>query len=131
MLLELEGGNKIENPTIEDVYKELELLGKKGKTYLYLNADNGSYIQIGGKAKACVVEVRVVNSPSEFKHWSASRVDKDSEVIEVVTIGGAKVKVKEKQILDVEMAKVLFKSFYDGEFLSKEVNWVDITSMFI
>ncbi len=130
MVLEVEAGYKLENPTIEELYKELDSLGKKGKTYMYLNADCGSYIQIGGKVKSCVVEVREVISADEFKHWGAKKIDDENETIKQINIGGAKVSVKEKQVLDIDMAKVLFKSFLEEQFLSNSVNWVDITAMF-
>jgi len=113
------------------IEKKIDSMTVKNRSYLYMADMNENYIQIGGYADRFVVEIRLYEANGKFTHYKANISSDDTSDDEIVIIGGQNIKVRPSQILTGEISVELFKSFFDGEKLSKIVCWKDITDMFI
>lgn len=131
MLLEVEGGYKIENPTKGQVFNELSSLDGVDKTFIVLENNLGCYIQVGGGSDEFTVEVRIYSSANEYKHWKAERSNIETTKMRSINIAGSQVNVKQSQVLNENTVQKLMESFIDGELLCACVKWSDITSMFL
>lgn len=131
MLLKIEGGHKIENPTKEQVFNELSSLDGVDKTFMVLENNLGCYIQVGGGSDEFTVEVRIYSSVDEYKHWKAEISDIETTKMRSIYIAGTQVNVKQNQVLNGNTVQKLIESFINGELLCACVKWSDMTSMFI
>lgn len=131
MIFENEIGQKIINPTKEQLEDMLDQLDGVGNSYAYLEAENGDYIQVGGGPIEFTVEIRENFNNGKFKQWKAQLRDSDEEGIRFVIIAGSEVKVRSNQILDIKTVKELFGLYLEGNQLPEIINWSDITDMFL
>ena len=130
MILELENGNKINNPTEAEILEAVELLDGVDNSYLSLEDENGNYIQVGGGKINFKVEVREIFNLNEFCHWEAEDKEVESNNLCTVFISGRTVAIREKNIIGRDLIISLLKDFLLGIKLSSRVNWKDITDMF-
>ncbi|NLW47998.1 MAG: hypothetical protein GXY86_11775 [Firmicutes bacterium] len=131
MIFENEIGQKIVNPTKEQLEDMLDQIDGVGNSYAYLEAENEDYIQVGGGPIEFTVEIRENFNNGKFKQWKAQLRDSEDEGIRFVIIAGSEVKVRSNQILDIKIVKELFGLYLEGNQLPEIINWSDITDMFL
>jgi predicted component of type VI protein secretion system len=131
MIFENEIGQKIINPTKEQLEDMLDQLEGVSNSYAYLEAENDDYIQVGGGPIEFTVEIRENFNNGEFKQWKAQLRDSDDEGTRFVIIAGSEVKVCSNQILNIKTVKELFGLYLEGNRLPEIINWSDITDMFL
>ncbi len=131
MILKTESGYKTINPTKQQILDEISVLDGVDNSFIILENDTESYIQVGGGPEEFTVEVRVYINSNDFTHWKAEYQQSDGIVLRTLSISGASVKIPASQILNIETVQRLFMEFADGVLLSTKVTWVNITSMFI
>jgi hypothetical protein len=131
MIFELENGNRLENIKKDDLDKYLRKINGSSNSYAVLEAEDGSYIQVGGGPVEFTVEVRHISSDDEFFHWKARKKHSQSEAIKKIIISGSLVDVQSNQIIDLETVISLFNEFYDSKYLSSIVAWDNITNEFL
>lgn len=126
-----ENGQKIINPTKNQVFAELSKLDGVVNSYMSLEDDRSSYIQVGGGPIEFTVEVRKMTSGEEFTHWKAEVLNMKNNGDSSIIISGSVVQVKLNQILNKNIVMLLFEAFMDGNLLPNMVGWHDMTEMFL
>ena len=131
MVLETENGYKLLNPTKQEIAKEICALDGVDNSFLVLENDTESYMQVGGGPDEFTGEVRVYSNDGKFTHWKAECREFRSIDMRIILISGSPVKVQTTQILNIQTVQKLFEAFVNGDLLAKIVKWEDITSMFV
>ena len=130
MLVSGEWFKEINIDNFEIIETMIRPITVKNRSYIGISDTNGDYIQIGGYADRVNAEVRIYEAAEKFKHYKADTSSNETPGFEIISIGGASVKVSPTQVLTLETAINLVKSFYKGNKLSETVYWNDMTEMF-
>lgn len=71
MILYGENFKKIISKPVKEIKKGLQSMKDRGNSFVILEDYNGDYVQAGGNGIKFIVEVRVYNEQSEFRHYRA------------------------------------------------------------
>ena len=88
MIIELENGQKLINPTKPQVFAEILKLDGVSNSYMSLKDDSESYIQVGGGPVESTAEVRQMTSEGKFTHWKAELLNSKNNGDRSIIISG-------------------------------------------
>jgi hypothetical protein len=129
MLLEVEKKSPVQVSIFSEVEKTLRKLRSYGpQSYASLTRQDGPYLQVAGGGVTCVLEMR---DPQASKHWRAhlgqAKVPFEGE--QTLMFGGGNLTIWPDEVLFIDDVVAVFRAFFDGEALPKEIKWRDISQV--
>ena len=113
------------NPTWEDVESALRSIHPKENSYFILTNKKGNYVQTAGARLRLIIEHRQ-KSMLGFKHVVFGQSPVDEERISINYSGGA-IALNKNEILSLDDALIIFKTFYDSDKFPESYLTRDVT----
>ena len=130
MLLEIENQKPTHVKDFGKIEKALRGMKKLGPySFVILTAQDGSYLQVAGWDKTCVIELRDHNSGKHYRGYSKQARGAQT-MRHTLGLGGGNLTVASDEVFELDQVVAAFSAFFERRDFSEELAWRDMSQMF-
>ena len=129
MRLEVQGKKAVTSPSEKVVLRALRSLRTHGPSSIaILSRDDGSFLQVGGGAVTCVLELRDAGNGKMYRAYKTerSKVFNDGDIL---SFSGNKIRLASDEWLMMREVEPAFEKFLSGEELPASLNWRELPEL--